>query len=392
MSLRVLHVIPSIALAHGGPSVAIRAIAGALAAQDVQVVVATTDDDGAGGHAPVRLGEMIDHDRMQVIFFRRDFLPYKVSFGGARWLQEHVKDFDVVHIHALFSHLSVASARACRRAGVPYVVRPLGVLNRWGVENRRALAKGCSLRFVERPILAHAAALHFTSTQEAQEARRAVPGLAWREAIIPLPVTAPDGGDAGRFRQTFGIGADRRIVLFLSRVDPKKGIEVLIEAFAAVHQAIPHAVLAIAGSGNANYVAALRASADARGIAGHLLWTGHLDAMAKADALAAASVFVLPSASENFGIAAAEALAAGVPCVLSEGVAISQSAAAAEAALVVKPVASDVAAAIKRFLLNPDEARDLADRGSRMARCEFSPEVIGEKLVALYRMVTDTPA
>ena len=88
-----------------------------------------------------------------------------------RWLREHIRDYDVVHIHALFSYPATVAAHWARRYGLPYVVRPLGTLNRWGVENRRPWLKQLSLRLVERRILAGAAAVQFTSAQEEIEAR-----------------------------------------------------------------------------------------------------------------------------------------------------------------------------------------------------------------------------
>ena len=105
------------------------------------------------------------------IFFRRNFLPYKISFSLRRWLTRHVSEFDLVHIHALFSFSSWAAASAARKHQVPYVVRPLGVLNRWGLANRRPLLKRIWLRFIEIPLLRRAAAIHYTAESEREEAR-----------------------------------------------------------------------------------------------------------------------------------------------------------------------------------------------------------------------------
>ena len=179
--MHVLHVIPSLSLKDGGPSFAAKAMAEALAGEGVQVTIATTreaQDAPVIGYRLSVIGEETreeDASRTEregaagsergyrVICFRREFEPYKVSFGLARWLRENVTKFDLVHIHALFSFSSTMAARIARQKNVPYVVRPLGVLNRWGMENRRRIPKLVSFRFVELPILLNSAAIHFTS-------------------------------------------------------------------------------------------------------------------------------------------------------------------------------------------------------------------------------------
>ena len=168
--IRALHVIPSLSLKHGGPSYAVRAMARALATVDVDVTIATTDDDGSDARLKVKIGEPMKEEAATIYYFRRNILPYKVSFGLARWLKSNVAEFDVVHVHALFSYSSTAAALGARRQRVPYIVRPLGVLNRWGLENRRAFLKQISLRLVELPMLTHAAAIHYTSEIEKLEA------------------------------------------------------------------------------------------------------------------------------------------------------------------------------------------------------------------------------
>src|SRR5436190_24291502 len=136
-----LHVIPSISTKHGGPSYAVRAMARALGAADVDVTIATTDDDGDNARFKIPIGERIDENGVGVYYFRRDILPYKISFGLARWLKSNIAEFDIVHVHALFSFSSTIASHYAHHNRVPYVVRPLGILNRYGLEKRRPLLK-----------------------------------------------------------------------------------------------------------------------------------------------------------------------------------------------------------------------------------------------------------
>src|SRR6185437_4176721 len=133
---KILHVIPSVSAVHGGPSIMLELLAQGLASQEIEVHIATTDDDGAN-RFDVPLGVPISRGGVFYWFFPRQTRFYKFSHPLRAWLEAHVADYQLVHIHALFSYSSVAAARSAHRRNVPYIVRPLGTLNRWGMENRR---------------------------------------------------------------------------------------------------------------------------------------------------------------------------------------------------------------------------------------------------------------
>ena len=151
-------------------------------------------------------------------------------------------------------------------------------------------------------------------------------------------------------------------------------------------------MLLIAGDGAPTYVAGLKRLAAELGIEQHLVWLGYVEGARKADVLAAAEVFVLPSFSENFGIAVAEALLGGLPCVLSEGIGIAPEAKAAGAALVVRPHPDDIARAITTLLKDDARRRDMAVNAKRFAEREYSTAVMAERLIALYREVAGAAA
>ena len=386
--LKVLHVIPSISAKHGGPSYAVESIARGSQEKGNEVVIATTDDDGDGARLSVRLGVLVDQGGIAHLFFRRDLVPYKISFGLSRWLDQHVTDFDVVHIHALFSFSSTMAARAARKHGIPYVVRPLGVLNRWGMENRRRFIKAASFRMIENRILKNAAAIHYTSRSEQQEAELCGGSVAAvRSVVIPLPLPERLASDPERFFQRFPAARGKQIVLFLSRIHPKKGIELLLEAFAQIHQKHPSAILVIAGEGEGKYTSSLEDRATELKISGATIWTGHLSGDDKWAAYDAATVYVLPSLSENFGVAAAESLASGVPTVITNEVGIAEEVEAAKAGIVVKTTAEGIAAAIELLLKDPERRRSLAQAGRQFAAARFSPNSIARALNELYEEI-----
>ncbi len=383
--MKVLHVIPSLSHSQGGPSFALPLIARSLIQRGIKVDVATTDDDGPGKRIAVPLGVPVERDGFSVRYFKKQTQFYKVSLPFSRWMRKHAGEYDVVHIHALFSYTSISAAREARRAGVPYVVRPIGVLNRWGMRNRRRLIKALSFRFIEGPILRHAAAIHYTSRQERVEAEQA--GASAMAAVIPLGVSVPGVGDldaAERFRVRYPETRGRRVVLFLSRLDVKKGIELLLPAFAAVRQAHPDAVLVLAGDGDQEYVEGLRKMTVALSLAECVVWAGFLGGEEKRDAFAAATVFVLPSYSENFGIALVEALAAGLASVTTEGVAVAADIREHEAGLVVPSEIQPLRTALDDLLRDAELRTRLGANARRLAIERFSLDAMSAALVRLY--------
>lgn len=386
-AVRVLHVIPSLSPSQGGPSFALPAIARALRAEGVGVDVATTDDDGPGRRLEAA-SQPVEREGFRVWHFPKQSEFYKVSLPLARWLKAHVRDYDLVHIHAVFSFATVAAARAAYAAGVPYLVRPLGVLNRWGMEQRRPWLKALSFRLIDKPLLDRAAGLHFTSGLERDEAA----GLGLRAPAVVLPLGFDLAGfeslpPAKLFHDAFPGTAGLPLVLYLSRLDPKKNIEALLVAW----QRVPEpARLVIAGEGESAYADALRGSAAQLGLGNRVLWTGRLDGELKRSALAAASLFVLPSHSENFGIALLEAMAAGLPCLSTPGVAL-----AAEAEGAVRVVAAEagaLATALRDLLGDSTERARLGMAAREVAQRNYSLTALGRALKSWYGELTHAPA
>jgi len=382
--LKVLHVIPSVSRLRGGPSVAVRAIAQGLVNHGIAVDIATTDDNGTG-RLIVPLGQSVVEDGVTYWYFRRQIPFYTVSWPLSRWLAVHVEEYDVLHIHALFSFSATVGAFWAARRGIPYLVRPLGVLNNWGMRNQRPLLKELSLHLIERRMLAHAAAVHFTSEQERCEAELAAPGT--RSVVIPNPVAslgADEKPSAEPFLTRHPDLAGRRVILFLSRVDPIKGLDLLLNGFARIRTVFPDAVLVIAGNGEESFLARLHDQAQRLGMQRDVIWTGFRDNAAKRTAFAAADVFVLPSYSENFGIAVVEAMANGLPVIVSDRVAIHHEVAQAKAGLVVRCDANEVQQALVQMLSSQSLRDQMARNARRLAR-EYSPAMVTERLLETYQ-------
>ncbi len=384
--MKVLHVIPSLSPSQGGPSLVLPVMAEALAKRGVQVDVVTTDDDGHGR----RVSDGVTSDWQEREGWRLRMFPkqtefYKVSLPLRRWLREHVRDYDVVHVHAVFSFASSAACAAARAAGVPFIVRPLGVLNAWGMRNRRRWIKAQSFRWLDKPLLDAAAAIHYTSQAESDEA--AALAIRARSVVIPLG-TDLRGFDAlpspSLFHAAHPQAADGRNILFLSRLDPKKGLELLLDAFAVSGARRKGWRLVVAGAGEASYEATLKTRAESLGLQDCLLWTGFLEGAQKLSALAACQMFVLPSSSENFGIALLEAMAAGLPCISTEGVALAKDAAVSGAVLLAERRAPALASVMDRLAESAELRESLGSRAADLARNAYSAEAMAAALENLY--------
>ena len=175
------------------------------------------------------------------------------------------------------------------------------------------------------------------------------------------------------------------MILFLSRLDAKKGLDLLLPAFAEMNRT--DAVLVIAGNGDQAFVDELRESAARLKIEGQTVLTGFLSGQEKLAAFAAASVFTLPSYSENFGIAAVEALAAGLPCVISDQVGIATEVNEFEAGLVVQCRIAELAAALQRMMNEPQLRSRMGANSRRLAANRYSTQAMTEALVRLYQEI-----
>ena len=364
----------------------------ALADAGMDITTVTTDDDGPGRRLTTPLGQPIQVERATRLYFRKQTEFYKCSLPLWWWLRSNVYRFDVVHVHALFSFASTLAMTCARGHKVNYIVRPLGVLNRYGMERRRPGLKRLSFRFVELPLLRHAARLHYTSQREKHEAEET--GVRGPSAVIPIGIDVAQFDrlpGPGRFFERFSAAKGRTIILFLSRIDPKKGLELLLPAFAATSRKFPEALLVIAGASEDGYLACLQELARSLHLENSVLWTGRLDEADKLSALAASTVFVLPSLSENFGIALVEALAAGLPCFATEGVAVAEDMRERDAGLVGAVEVSSIARALERLLGDEALRMRLGANARRLAVERFSLEAMGTALSRMYRELAPRP-
>lgn len=286
----------------------------------VDVLLATTDA-GLNGSPRPALQTITRHQELPVIFFKKQLGDsFKYSRPFSQWLYESTSDFDVVHIHAVFNHACIAAARVARQQRVPYIVRPLGTLTPWAMA-QKSLRKKLFWHGAIKSMMQSAAAVHYTGKSEQQVVESSL-GLN-HGFVVPLGVEVATTSVENLFREHFHLNQSPYI-LVLSRLLPTKGIDVLLDAFLSVaHSELSDWRLVLAGDGPADYVASLKASVMNQNAADRVLFTEWLSGEMKASALQGASLLALPSHHENFGLCVMEALAYGVPVLISPHVSLA---------------------------------------------------------------------
>lgn len=335
--MRVLHVIPSLAERSGGPAAAIVPLCRALQKQGIDPLIVTTNED----RPRINTDAKVNFEGVTARFFPVQLgASFKYSRPLASWLGKHVPEFDLVHVHAVFNHASVAAARACHRWRVPYVVRPLGTLDPWSMKQKPVRKRLFWVLFAKR-LLAASAAVHYTAAAE-KTATEEYLGMN-HGRVVPLGVNLNGSNHEDSVANYFPLLADNPYVLVVSRLHPKKGLDQLIDAFHGFENRRWRLVLA--GDGPSDYVAFLKAKA--RG-SERIVFTGWVEGKQKEALMRGASLFALPSRQENFGLSVVEAMACGVPVLVTPGVNLAREIESAEAGWLVnlKDLSNELAAVI----------------------------------------------
>jgi glycosyltransferase involved in cell wall biosynthesis len=370
--MKVLHVISSLARELGGPSQACVGMAESVAALGHDVRICTSKYDGPGREVDAPSGQPVHRNGVTYYYYHmprphvRGFSP-----GMIRALPRLIADVDVVHLHSLYLAHTWATGACARRLGIPYIVRPHGTLDPY-IWRRRRVPKWIMERLFQERVNRHAAAFHFTTQEEMELAQPYVSG---RPGFV-----APIGVDVARFaalpprgglRSRHVALGDRPIVIFYGRLNFKKGLDILIPAFADAVRRGQDLALVIAGPDH-GMEAKAREWVAQQGIGDRTVFTGMLDGEAALSALADADLFVLPSYSENFGISVVEAMACGLPVLISDRVNIWREVQADGGGLVAPPEVTPFADRIAALMADPQRRRQMGERARASVAARFT--------------------
>lgn len=397
--MKILHVTLSLDPRTGGPGNVIRNVVQGQLARGHQVSVLSTSIQVAEPWTP---RDQFIRDLKEDPHFagaeirvaraygrRRAWAIYGFSPAGNRWLRRRLSDPhqapDVVHVHGVWAHLTTAAAAWARRRGLPYVIRPAGSLDAVSFQaNRHRLKKAFVHLFLEKDIR-HAACLQATSEVEAQDLRRWVPRE--RIRVVPHGVDVPEfdrHAAARAFLLRYPQLRARRIVFCMARLNPIKRIDLLVEAMAILRGESPDLALVVAGQDD-GHMAAVRDAARRTGLEDSVVLTGFAAGELKRGAMAAAKLFALPSKHENFGVAVIEAMAHGLPALVTPEVASHLYVDQSGGGLTVEGNAQAIAGAMRSLLAA--DLEDLGRRARRFVQENLSWESSVRRLEGLYREI-----
>jgi len=378
--LRVLHVIYSLSLKHGGPPEGLRQLAKGYREEGIHLEVASLDGP--------------DEPFLKELPFRVHALgPVKTVYGYSSrlvpWLRQHVEQYDAVVINGIWQYNSWGAWRAIK-GRVPYAVFTHGALDPWFKRTYplKHLKKVLYWRAFQYPVLRDATAVLFTTQTEMEQARLSFRLNQWNGVVVPYGTNAPDGDAASQreiFYSVFPDARNRRFLLFMARIHEKKGCDLLIEAFSRISSKAPDLYLVMAGPDQVGWRSTLEKLAEKLGIADRIFWPGLLQGDAKWGAFDAAEAFILPSHQENFGIAVAEALACGKPVLISDKVNIWQDVVSDGAGIVEEDTADGTYKLITKWVELSEEKRiEMSRRASVCFSTRYSMREAAKALGTMF--------
>jgi glycosyltransferase involved in cell wall biosynthesis len=388
--VNITHVIPYMHPNAGGPPVVVDRLCRRLAARGHNVRVITTD--ALAGNDSGWERQYADGGYQLEVHKSKGGGSFAYSRTLARALCLAVAGSDLVHLHTVWTYPTLRAAWACRKQGIPYLVMPHGMLDPNSVRRKR-MKKWLYTKLIEGPNLRRATGLVYTHPEEEKLARETLTGLP-RGWIVPLAADPPPTvGKTELAAEFFARHPDqigRRIVLFLGRLHAKKGLDLLIPAFAEVARRLSDARLVLVGPGDPDYIEELAGLAERCGVAERVTFLGALAGREKWADLAAATVFALPSYQENFAITAVEALSVGTPVLLSPRVNIWPEVEAASAGIISDLDSTRIAVNLLKIVSDVEFAGLLGNNGEQFVRRNYSWDRTTDVTESAYRGILST--
>ncbi len=381
--MKILFVIPALGSVYGGPSKCVLDLAEALGRQGVDLDIIATNANGSNRlNVPTQTWIKEKFYRVQY-FSYWNFLDYKISLPLTNWLFHHVSDYDLVHTHAIFSYPTLPAHWACQLHQIPYVMTPHGMLQPWALAYKSGKKK-IYFNLFERPALQRASAIQLLASTEADN----VKDLAIKSPLVIVPNGIHQSDfqfllDPEIFYQKFPETRHKTLILFLGRIDPQKGLDLLAIAFEKVRAQFPQTHLIIAGPDNIGFTPTAKSYFAEANCLDSVTFTGMLTGSLKYNALALADLYVAPSYSEGFSISVLEGMASGLPCVITKGCNFPE-AALEKAALVVEINAQQIADSLLWFLSNQKEAQQMGDRARKLIFEKYTWDKIAIKMKEIY--------
>ena len=380
--MKVLNVAARLSSEWGGPAKVATDLTKALAKKGIEVSIFAT----TGGDESLRIDK---HEGVDVRFFQKGVLSkWWPSYPSplAKALMERISDFDLIHIHEIWHYPNFAAYTAAKRAGKAYVVTIHGALQPWCLKHK-ALKKRIYASLIQRRILSEATGLHALTQQEVKDIQN---------FGIETPITViPNGIDPEEF-QVLPLGKTlessypelngKKVMLFLGRIHPIKGLDILAKALGKVAIAQKDTYLVIAGPDNESYQAEVVKILESEGIINKVIFAGMLDGREKLAAFSRADVIVLSSYSEGFAMSILEAMACKVPLIITRQCGFPEVAVAG-AGFIVEPEPDQLTEALLDLLGSQELCNEMGEKGKRLVTETYNWDKILDKMINFYEEI-----
>ncbi|MBW4603161.1 MAG: glycosyltransferase [Calothrix sp. FI2-JRJ7] len=381
--MKILLVIPGIGDVYGGTSKVAIEFAQALGKLGIDIDIVTTNANGLED-LDVPLRTWLNQGLYRLQYFPRWHIgDYKLSTSLTKWLFNNVTNYDLVHTIAVFSYPVSITHLACKTHNIPYINSPHGMLEPWAL-SYKFWKKKLYYNVVEKTALDNASAIQMLNQAEAQNAKPL--NIKAPLFIVPNGINCQEfelQHNPDAFYKQFPYTRDKTLVLFLGRVDPKKGLDLLAPAFAKALAKFPNAHLIVAGPDSTGFLPTVQNYFAEEGCLNAVTFTGMLTGAMKYAALAAASIYVAPSYSEGFSMSVLEGMASGLPCIITKGCNFPE-AANNQAALVVDIESSAIANALIDCLSNPEQARIMGERARQFVFEKYTWDKVACQMQEVY--------
>jgi glycosyltransferase involved in cell wall biosynthesis len=382
------------AYVYGGPTRSNSQLCEALVKLGAKVTVLTTNANGME-LLDVPLGCPTDVDGVEVFYYPVvPIFPHSFFYSPslAKACYQKTDQYDVAFLDTIFSHAMGPAVAACKLARVPYIITLRSALLPWGLRHKQ-LKKKLYLALMGNKYFNHATALHCTDPTESMAVKHL--GLSAPTFVVPngmdthhfacLPVR-------GVIRQHLNIPEQAHLLLFLGRLHVKKRPDLAVEALGAAQSLTGETHLVLAGPDEMQLIPKLQAQARQLGCADRLHITGLLKGDEILSALADADLFLMPSEpeSENFGMSAVEAMAAGLPILVSEGVPIGQWAESAGAGRIASCTVESFTKITCELLTLSAGLKEMGRRGQTLAREKFDMATVASQMLEQYQSIIVT--
>ena len=360
-ALKILQLVHTLDPSVGGVAAAVLALSRGLARRGHKLDIVVLDDSASPWLVDIAL---------PIHALGAGLTSYRYSSKLLPWLKKQGRDYDRVIVNGIWQYLSFAAWRRYAGSSIPYYVFPHGMLDPWFKETfpLKHLKKWLYWPWAEYRVLRDAAAVIFTSEEERSQARKSFWLYRCREKVSPLGVEAPPISSNAKleFLSRYPQLQNARIFLFLGRLHPKKGCDMLLEAFAQM-RSNDSISLILAGPDQVGWESDLRRQVTRLNLTNRVVFTGMLEGSMKQGAFANAEAFVLPSHQENFGISVVEALAASVPVLISNRVNIWREIEADRAGYVESDDLAGTTRLLQRWIGTAPAEREMVRQNAR--RC-----------------------